>query len=214
MQIVPVLNCADRHDAEKRILVAQTFLTEGDFLHIDVADGIFTFHKTWNDPLGWQALHIPFPLEVHLMVEHPEAWILPWLMAGAMRFIVHIETIDADSFHAIAAECAAQNAELMLSSDPETPQEEFTPYLHEMSRFQVLCVNPGLAGQKFLPLALEKVKWLKYALPHAIIEVDGGITPETAQWARDAGADIVVSASYIFGSQDPKGAYEELKNIR
>ena len=60
---------------------------------------------------------------------------------------------------------------------------------------------------------LEKVKWLKAARPDAIIEVDGGITPETARWAKDAGADIAVSASYIFGGNDPKKAYEELKKI-
>jgi ribulose-phosphate 3-epimerase len=101
----------------------------------------------------------------------------------------------------------------MLSSNPETPPEDFAPYLRDISRFQVLCVTPGLAGQKFLPLALEKVKWLKYALPDAIIEVDGGITPETAKWAKDAGADSVVSASYIFDNKDPEKAYEELKKI-
>ena len=66
---------------------------------------------------------------------------------------------------AIAAQCKAGLPELMLSSNPETPAEDLTPYLHNISRFQVLCVNPGLAGQKFLPLALEKVKWLKYAIP-------------------------------------------------
>jgi ribulose-phosphate 3-epimerase len=213
MLIIPVVNCPDRACAEERIAAAKTFLKKKDFLHIDVADGVFTFHKTWNDPEGWAALRSPFPLEVHLMVEHPEEWIAPWLAAGAKRFIVHIETIDEDSLKNIAAACKAGRAELVLSSNPETPADEFTPYLHMTSRFQVLCVNPGLAGQKFLPLVLEKVKWLKYALPDAIIEVDGGVTPETAKWAKDAGADIIVSASHIFGSKDPKKAYKELKKI-
>jgi len=213
MNIIPVLNCVDRTDAEEKIAVAATFLQEKDFLHIDVADGIFTFHKTWNDTEGWAALQLPFSLEVHLMAEHPEQLIAPWLATGAKRFIVPMEAIDQDSFRAIAAQCKAAGVEFILSSNPETPPEDLTPYLHNISRFQVLCVNPGLAGQKFLPLALEKVKWLKYALPNAIIEVDGGITPETARWAKDAGAETVVSASYIFGSKDPAQAYEELKKI-
>ncbi len=213
MQVIPVLNCLDRKDAEERIAIAKQFLKKEDFLHVDVADGIFTFHKTWNDPAGWDDLHSPFPLEVHLMVEHPEAWIAPWLTAGAKRFIVHIETVDEDSLKDISAMCKAGGAELILSSNPETPVEEFTPYLQDESRFQVLAVNPGLAGQKFLPLMLEKVKWLKAAVPDAIIEVDGGVTPETAKWAKDAGADTAVSASYIFGSRDPGKAYEELKKI-
>ena len=77
---------------------------KGEFLHVDVADGVFTFHKTWNDTTGWAALRLPFPLEIHLMVEHPEEWIAPWLAAGAKRFIVHTETIDQDSFREIAAQ--------------------------------------------------------------------------------------------------------------
>ena len=213
MQIIPVLNCIDRESAEEKIAVAEKFLKHGDFLHIDVADGAFTFHKTWNDTAGWAALRLPFPLEVHLMVEHPETLIAPWLAAGAKRFIVHIETIDEDSLRDIAAACKAGGAELALSSNPETPVDEFTPYLHNVSRFQVLAVNPGFAGQKFLPLALEKVKWLRAARPDAIIEVDGGIAPEWALRAKDAGTDIAVSASYIFGSGDPGKAYEELKKI-
>ena len=213
MHIIPVLNCATKHEAEEQFGVLKTFLKKNEFVHIDVADGMFTFHKTWSDPEKWAALHSPFLFEVHLMVEHPGVWIAPWIAAGAKRFIIPVEAIDQDSFHAIAAQCNADHVEFMLSSDPETPPENLTPYLHEVFRFQVLCVNPGLAGQKFLPLALEKVKWLKYALPNAIIEVDGGITPETAKWAKDAGADIAVSASYIFGSNEPKKAYEELKKI-
>ena len=212
MQIIPVLNCLDRAGAEEKIAVAEKFLKE-DFLHVDVADGVFTFHKTWNDPAGWAALRSPFPFEVHLMVEHPEAWIAPWLAAGAKRFVVHIEAIDEDSLRDIAAACKAGDTELALSSSPETAVTEFTPYLHDVSRFQVLAVNPGLAGQKFLPLTLEKVKWLKAARPDAIIEVDGGITPETAKWAKDAGTDVAVSASYVFGSGDSERAYEELKKI-
>ena len=213
MQIIPVLNCTHRDEVLERVSVVKTFLPEGEFLHVDVGDGIFTFHKTWNDAAVWAALQLSFPLEIHLMVEHPETWIAPWLAAGAKRFIIHAETIDQDSFREIAAQCNTHSAELMLSSNPETPPEDLTPYLHEVSQFQVLCVNPGFAGQKFLPLTMEKVKWLKEAIPHAIIEVDGGITPETAKWAKEAGADIATTATYIFESKDPASAYEELKSI-
>ena len=63
MQVIPVLNCLDRANAEEKIAAAEKFLRKGDFLHVDVADGIFTFHKTWNDPAGWAALQSSFPLE-------------------------------------------------------------------------------------------------------------------------------------------------------
>jgi len=213
MEVFPVINCGDKQSVLEEFAVVETFLKKGDFLHVDVADGIFTFHKTWNDMVGWKKLKVPFPLEVHLMVEHPEAWIAPWLEAGAKRFVLPIEAIDRDSLLDIKKQCAAKDAEIVLSSNPETAVEEFTPYLHEAVRFQILAVTPGLSGQKFLPLTLDKAVWIRYAVPHAIIEVDGGITLETAKWAKEAGADIIVSASYIFGSEDPEKAYEELKKV-
>lgn len=213
MEIIPVLNCIDKHEAEEKIKVLATFLSNDRFVHIDIADGIFTFHRTWNDTKGWEVLGVPFPLEVHLMVEDPQAWIGPWIAAGAKRFVLQIETIDPDILAGIKKECEASGVEVMLSLNPETPPEDLTPYLQDTSRFQVLCVNPGLAGQKFLSLTLEKAVWIRYAVPHAIIEIDGGITPETARLAKNAGANIIVSASYIFGSDDPERAYEELKKI-
>jgi ribulose-phosphate 3-epimerase len=77
----------------------------------------------------------------------------------------------------------------------------------------VLAVLPGAAGQKFLSEDLEKIMVLRQASPSAIIEVDGGMNPETARLVKTAGADTIVSASYIFGSGDPKKAYEELRKI-
>ncbi len=218
MHIFPVINCPDTACARRTITVAQTFLRAGDFVHVDVADGIFTFHKTWNDTAGWAALRVPFRLEAHLMVEHPEKYIEPWLAVGARRFVIHVETITEKSFEAIAAKCAERGrdrgAQIMLSSNPETPMGEFRPYFHQAWFYQVLAVHPGLAGQKFLPSALNKIRFLRKNAPDGIIiEVDGGITPETAKLAKEAGADIVVSASYIFKSDDLRTAYEELKRV-
>ena len=111
MQIIPVFKLrGPRGRGRKNSALRRKFFEKGDFLHVDVADGIFTFHKTWNDPEGLGALRSPFPLEVHLMVEHPEAWIAPWLAAGAKRFIVPVEAIDQDSFREIAAQCKAGHA--------------------------------------------------------------------------------------------------------
>jgi len=208
-----VVNCPDLVSVKEKIEAARSFLTPGDFLHVDVADGVFSFHTTWNDPVGWRDLHLPFAIEAHLMVEHPLVWISPWLAAGVKRFIIHIETINGEVFDAIAELCKNAGAEFGLSSNPETPARPMQSYLGRVNFFQVLGVNPGLSGQNFLPLTLAKVKWLRENAPRAIIEVDGGMTPETAKFAKDAGADVVVSASYIFGSNDPKKAYEELKNI-
>ncbi len=215
MDVIPVINCEDRVCVEQRAAVLADFLEPNHFIHIDVADGVFSFHKTWNAPTAWRGLvgNTKFKLEAHLMVEHPAIWIAPWLAAGVKRFIIHIEAINEASFEKIKKLCDQHGATVMLTSNPETPVEHFSPYLTRCSAFQVLCVHPGLAGQPFLPLALEKVKWIRKNAPHAIIEVDGGIDPETARLAKEAGADIVVSANDIFNNKDPKEEYERLKQV-
>ncbi len=214
MEILPVINCAEFDSARARVETAKKFLEEGHFLHLDIADGAFTFHKTWADPVAWANLHAPFRLEVHLMVEKPENYIEPWLAAGAERFIVHIETIDLTSFEWIKARCRARGAEVVLSSNPETAAKKLAPYCAHCKRFQVLSVHPGPAEQKFLPLTIDKIKFLRRLVPDAIIEVDGGMTPVTVRRVMRAGANIAVSGSYIFGNENPAAAYEDLVQLR
>jgi ribulose-phosphate 3-epimerase len=213
MQIIPVINCPDLAGVQERIEVMKSFLKKDDYAHLDVADGVFTFHKTWSSPVAWRDMHVPFDLEVHLMVEHPEIWIEPWLVAGAKRFVVHAEVLTDRSFGIIAGPCKKNGVDIMISLNPETSVQALKPYLVDVKFFQVLAVTPGLAGQTFLPIALEKIMWIKRNVPHAIIEVDGGMNVETAKLVKDAGADVIVSSSYIFGSKDSKIAFEELKKI-
>lgn len=214
MKVIPVINCPDFHCVRERVDVARTFLDNGAFLHLDVADGAFTFHKTWANPTEWANLRAPFALEVHLMVERPEKYIEPWLAAGARRFIVHIETVTEGSFNEISQKCKKRGAEIMLSSNPETGARKMEPFFKHTSNFQVLSVHPGPAAQKFLSLTLDKVRFLRRKVPGATIEVDGGVTPAIARRAKAAGADVVVSATYIFKSGDPAAAYKEIENLR
>jgi ribulose-phosphate 3-epimerase len=210
MKVIPVLNCPDVECVKKKIDIAKTFLSDGDMLHLDVSDGTFAPHKTWADPLAWVALKSPFALEVHLMVEHPEECADDWLAAGARRLIIHAETVTPQSLHEIVSAAARYHAEVMISSKPDSISEELAPYFHNFAAFQVLAVSPGPAGQEFLPFAPEKVRYIREMLPDAIIEVDGGMNPETARHVKDAGADTIVSSNYIFNAADPKKAYEEL----
>lgn len=180
---------------------------------MDIADGRFTFHKTWNDPRAWAGLKPQYKLEAHLMVEEPERFVGPWLAAGAKRIIVHIETLKPGLLEDFSAMIRGAGAELALSSNPETPPEALRPYLRATNYFQVLAVNPGLAGQKFLPIVLEKIKFLRREAPDATIEVDGGINPEVAKAVKAVGADAVAVASYILESADQGMAYEELTRI-
>ncbi len=225
MQVIPAINCVEPECVVEKVAAAKKFLPKDGWLHIDVADARFTFNKTWGNPEGFKLLkkkHPDIQFEIHLMVEEPERAIPDWLEAGAERVIVHLEAltkregsieVDPKRIEWVYAKCAEYGAEAMLAINPETPVEELLAAGGKFLEFQILAVHPGLAGQKFLPLMLEKVKFLRIKLPHAKIEVDGGVNEEIAKLVKDAGADIVTSASHIFESRDPKAAYETLKSL-
>lgn len=218
MQIIPAINATDFERVKRMILQATEFvIPAGGWIHLDIADGKFTANKTWGNPadLGQSALNFSdlhaVHFEIHLMVNDPESVVTEWLKAGVGRVIVHMEAIrDAE---AILEQCQAHGVQAMLSSNPETPPDALLPFLQDFNAFQVLAVKPGLAGQAFKPEAVKKIKFLRERAPNATIEVDGGITKTTGKLAKDAGADILVSASYIWGSKNQRKAFEELMNL-
>lgn len=213
MKVIPVINCPDIECVRKKLDVAKTFLKEGDLLHLDVTDGSFSTHKTWAEAIEWPKLKAPFGLEVHLMVDHPENYIDDWCVAGARRLIVHAESLTSQSVHEILGAAARYQAEVMLSSKPESESEDLLPYFKHFHAFQVLAVQPGPAGQAYLSFVDDKIRFLREEFPNATIEVDGGMGPLTVWRVKELGADTITSESYIFGNADPKKAYEELSAI-
>lgn len=211
MEVIPALNCQAKDIAcvHEKVLTAEGF---SGWIHLDVADGRFTFNKTWGDPESWHAIKTNLKLEVHLMMEEPERLVRMWLWAGAKRLIVHAETLTSGSAEKILSLAKEYGAEAMLAFSPETGLETAAEYIGSFKEFQILAVHPGLPAQNFLPLVLEKVKFLREKYPEARIEVDGGINPETGKLAKEAGADILISASYIFGDANPKLAYKTLQS--
>ena len=220
MQLIPAINTISFGEAERQIKQAAEF---SNWIHIDVVDGVFAPNVTWGAPEELKLLvasgqPLVANFEIHLMVENPEQVLKSWLeaglpnealaKAGAKRIIVHLEAMQDPAY--ILETCKNYEAEAMLAINPETPTDNLMPYLHEFKYCQTLAVSPGLAGQQFQKPVLEKIKFLRQKFPDVKIEVDGGINLETAKLCKDAGADIIVSASYVFGSPDPKGAYEEL----
>ena len=215
LDVIPAINCplGDVACVEEKMKIVEPFAAR---VHLDVADGKFTFNKTWGDPKQFSIFNSQFPKiewEIHLMAEEPEQILPAWIGTGAKRVNVHIETFDAASAARMVGAAKTAGVEMMFSMNPETPAESMRQYFKLCSAFQVLAVRPGLAGQKFLPLVLYKVEFLRREVPDATIEVDGGINPETARLSREAGADIVVAASYIFDSVDPAAAYKALSEI-
>jgi ribulose-phosphate 3-epimerase len=219
--ILPSINC-HRGDLEAvrarcketaDIFAAANTPTDERWAHFDVADGLFTFHKSWDEPERLAEIKPAFYFEAHLMTEEPMAAAERWLAGGAKRIIVHLEVASPKDFAEIVALVGSKGAEIALGMNPETPGAAAVPYFNSTSRFLVLSVHPGLSGQKFLPSVLEKISFLRRELPNAKIEVDGGITPETGRASIAAGADALVSGSDIFGSRDPEGEYQKLREI-
>ncbi len=217
MEVIPVVNCPDEACAASAFAALRTFLPPGSRVHADVTDGAFAAHPALNDPSAWGRLAPPFALEAHLMVERPEDVADDWLTAGAVRIVVHAETVDAAAMFRLLGLAERHHAEVMVAFAPGTDlgiaERLHARFGERLAAFQVLTVRPGAAGQPFGADAVERVAALRRLAPHATIEVDGGIDPRTAKLVKDAGADTVVSASYIFRSGDPRRAYEELKAI-
>ena len=213
-RVIPAINAVDFEGVERDFNRALRFMHKGGWIHIDVVDGEFAPHHTWNHPnelknLVAESLHFaPIHFEIHLMVMEPEIVTESWLRSGANRLIVHVESV-IDPF-IILDHCDRHQAEVMLALNPKTPIERIVPYKNQFQYFQILAVAPGLAGQKFNSEVIDKIEFLRAQAPNATIEVDGGITPETAKKCKKAGADLFVSASYIFASANPQKAYQEL----
>jgi len=211
MEVIPGINCSSLECIKERFQKIKEF---GSFwAQLDVSDGKFTPNKNWFEPEDIAEIIVNFPeikVELHFMVENPDAIIGDWLKIGVKRIIVHIET--AKDVSSIKELCEKYNVELMLAVAPHTPAENLIPYLNAVRYVQILAVNPGLSGQKFHNIT-DEIRLLKTKAPQIKIEIDGGITPETAKLVKQAGADIVAATSYIFGSPNPQKAYEELRSI-
>ena len=215
MKILPVINCQDFETVKSRMKVAVELLSivpEADrWVHIDIADGGFTDgYSTWRNPTDLAELKLTpdIKIELHLMVNEPEQAMEAWFTAGISRLVFHLETTS--TIEVITSSCHSRGVEPMLAIGPQTPVAHAMQYCTKIPGFQLLAVKPGKAGQELAPGTLEKIKAVRNHYPDMIIEVDGGVVPETAKQMREAGATQAVSGSYIFNSSDPAKAFKEL----
>jgi len=215
MKIIPVINCQDYETAKSRMQIAETLLASvppsDRWVHIDIADGSFTNgYSTWRSPtdLAEMKLRLDTKIELHLMVNEPEQAMDAWLAAGISRLIFHLESTAA--LEVITAACNNCGVQPMLAIGPDTPVSHATTYCADMPGFQFLAVKPGLSGQEIDPKTFERIGSLRERFPQILIEVDGGVTPETAKRLKQWGATQAVSGSYIFNSADPAKAFKEL----
>jgi len=196
---------ADFNNLQQEILKIQD--AEADILHLDVMDGHFVPNLTFGLPIIKQIKDISkIPVDVHLMVSNPQNYLEILAEWGIEYVSIHQEVVH--HLHRQISVLKSKKVKAGIALNPATPIETILPILPELDFVLLMSVNPGFGGQKFLPLVYKKIMELKnFAAsinPDLEIEVDGGVNNDNAPKLVEAGADILVSGSYIFGSNDYK----------
>jgi ribulose-phosphate 3-epimerase len=202
-KIAPSILSADFNRlAEEVIAVEQA---GADYIHVDVMDGHFVPNLTIGPPVIASLRRVTsLPLDVHLMIQDPDTFLEPFLIAGADILTVHVEA--SVHLHRTLAEIRKRGARAGLTLNPATPLCLIEPALEWADLILVMTVNPGFGGQEFIPATLPKVErvrqWIDEKGLKAELEVDGGIKVENIGLLAKAGADVFVSGSGIFKRDD------------
>lgn len=206
-------------DYQTLLEYAKTLQGKADFLHCDVMDGVFVERKTLSaqmvNNINANSLMM---LDVHLMCEEPTRLIKEYAKAGANIITVHYEAFkDIEKLDKAIDEIHANNALAGIAINPQTPIKNIKICLYKIDLVLVMSVVPGQSGQKFIPQTIDKIaelaKLRNFNSYNYKIEIDGGINFETAKKAVDAGADMLVSGSFVYNAKDRNEVIEMLQGI-
>ncbi len=194
--------------------VARVEEAGADWLHVDVMDGHFVPNLTIGPPVV-EALRkvTTLPLDVHLMMTNPDAFIGEFAEAGADYLTVHVETCP--HLHRTVQLIKERGVKAGVTLNPATPSVTLSEIVGDADLILIMSVNPGFGGQKFIPSSLQKIAKVRALIDQthsrALLEVDGGVKPDNAEAILAAGADVLVAGSAVFSNHDYAAAIRALR---
>lgn len=212
VKIAPSILSADFVNVEREL----GRIASADLVHVDVMDNHFVPNMTIGLPVVERIVQVaPVPVDVHLMIEDPDRWGPGFAEAGASSVTFHAEAARAPV--RLARELRSLGARAGVALRPATPVEPFLDLLGEVDMVLVMTVEPGFGGQGFIEGTLPKIRRTRAAVGEAgldvLVQVDGGISVETIERAAEAGADVFVAGSAVYGAEDAAAAIDELRTL-
>ncbi len=214
LKLSPSVLAADFSDLRSEIQKVES--AECDMLHLDVMDGMFVPNISFGMPvIAALRPHSKLLFDVHLMIEDPIRYIKDFVKAGADSITFHYESCNDQK--AVIEEIRKYGVRVGISIKPQTPAFVLEPLLPLVDMVLVMTVEPGFGGQKLIPDTLSTVRQVKdmatFMKAPIDIQVDGGITPENAHLAVEAGANVLVAGSAVFRAEDVKEAVRRFKEL-